>query len=707
MPPEYNKEDEMRTFTKRFVAIVFGIWLLMIAPATAQKKADDSAAWKKMDSDAELEQELRWIRAEAEAEIVTATKRKIPVRKAPAIATVITAEEIRSMGARDLMDVLKTVPCFGVSTNVSGGYMFEVRGLRTAQNEKILLMIDGHRMNDSYYGGCLDKFSMLSVQNIKQIEVIRGPGSALYGANAFVAAINIITKDAQDTDGVEVTAAGGSFDTKKFSLVGGKSFEKFEIAGSVYHADSDGPRLTIDADQFAGKPYSKTPGKTDSYLQQTEVFLKASYGNLEFTGQYFDKERGAYIGFGNALTDGSVYPQKNFWAELAYSHSFTNKASVNFRIYYDLFEETDDSRIMLFPEGYPEFPDGMFGCPSFKNRTVGTEIQYDLDLFKGNHLIAGFDYEYIEQYDVRRSTNFDPWTNAPLGSLQDISSWGNYNKDVTRKVWAAYFQDEWEIADGVNFTAGVRHDHYDDFGGTTNPRLGLVWSFLKDADLKLLYGQAFRSPSFRELYNSNLSAIGDPNLQPEEIRTYEAALGYRLKTSHGISLTYFHNDIENLITTDTGPPAHYLNMGGAKVDGIEVGLSGKYSADNYWKLNYTWQNPKDADTDEDLPDVPTHRASLSVNYGFTKYLSAHTDILWTGERPRVSGDDRGDMPSYTTVDLTLIAKNFYKNLEVRGIIHNLFDTEYEDPDMSGAQKLIPYDYPREGISALLEFSYRF
>ncbi len=701
----------MRSFTKQFAAVVFGIWLvLMPVPGAAQEKSEDSEAWEKAYWDARLDQELKWIRAEADVSIITATKRKISVRKAPAVATVVTAAEIRSMGARDIMDILKTVPGFGVSINPSGGYMFEVRGVRTAENEKVLFMIDGHRMNTPFWGSGTGEFNMLSVENIKQIEVIRGPGSALYGANAFVAAINIITKNADDTDGVEVTAAGGSFDTKKFSLVGGKSFEKFEIAGSIYNADSDGPRLTIDADRFAGKPYSKTPGKTDCYLKQNEVFLKASYGDLTFTGQYFDKERGTYIGFGNALTDGSVYSHKNFWTELAYSRSFTDKASAKFRIYYDRFEETDDSRIMVFPEGYPGFPEGMFGCPSFKNRTVGTEIQSDLDLFKGNHLIAGFNYEYIEQYDVKRVANFNPWTAppAPLGSAQDISSWGNFNKDVTRKVWAVYLQDEWEIRENLNLTAGVRHDHYDDFGGTTNPRFGLVWNFLKDADLKLLYGQAFRSPSFQELYNDgNPSSIGDPNLQPEEIKTYEAALEYRLKNFHGISLTYFHNDIDNLITRDSGTPARYLNKGGAKADGIEVGLSGKYSPDNWWKLSYTWQDAKDSDTDEDLPDVPSHRAGLSVNYGFTKYLDAHADILWTGERPRVSGDDRGDMPSYTTVDLTLIAKNFYKGFEIRGMVHNLFDEEYEDPDTTGAAKLIPGDYPREGISALIEVGYKF
>ncbi len=149
------------------------------------------------------------------------------------------------------------------------------------------------------------------------------------------------------------------------------------------------------------------------------------------------------------------------------------------------------------------------------------------------------------------------------------------------------------------------------------------------------------------------------------------------------------------------------NLGGAKVDGVELTLEGKYSPVNYWRLSYAWQNPKDADTDEDLPNVPSQRAGLSLNYGFTKYLNGHTDILWTGKRPRVSGDDRGDMPSYTTVDVSLIAKNFYKGFEIQGTVHNLFDEEYEDPDTSGAQKFIPYDYPREGISALITLSYKF
>ncbi len=644
--------------------------------------------------------------------MVTATKRKISVRKAPAIATVITADEIRNMGARDLMDVIKMVPGFGVSMSVEGRHMFEVRGISTVMSEKILMMIDGHRVNDPYTGSAFGwLFDYLSVEKIRQLEIIRGPGSALYGANAFVAVINVITKEADDIDGIEAGVAGGSFDTKKVSLLGGRSFKDkdFKIFGSVNYTDTDGLDVTIKADSIAGQPFSKTPGKADLSLEQTETFLKMSYGDLIFRGHFLQKDRGAYIGFANALTaDENSIVHKNFWSDLTYAKSFTDKFSASFRAYYDHFDESGEP-VKLFSEGFPGYPDGMMSRTHLEDSTVGTELQFGLDLSEKNHLIAGFNFERIRQHDVSHTANYNPFTMEPLGSLQNVSSWANYNREITRELWAVYLQDEWAVTDNLNLTAGVRHDNYDDFGGTTNPRFGLVWNFLRDADLKLLYGQAFRAPNFVELYNDgNPVVLGNPELKPETIKTYEAALGYRFGDSYAINANYFRNETDDLIVWDTSTsPGTYMNRGSAKVDGVEVVLTGKYTPANYWQLTYTWQNPKDADTDEDLPNVPSQRAGFSVNYEVCKYLNAHADILWTGKRPRVSGDDRGDMPSYTTVDLTLIAKNFYKGFEIRGMVHNLFDEEYEDPDLSGAQKLIPYDYPREGISALVEFSYRF
>ncbi|WP_207682497.1 TonB-dependent receptor plug domain-containing protein [Desulfonema magnum] len=661
------------------------------------------------DNTPKFEDELAFYALE-ERMMTTATKTKKTLRQAPAIATVITGDEIRSMGARNLTDVLKTVPGFGVSINETGWQMFEVRGIRTRDSEKILVMIDGHRVNNSYYGSALVHiFDNLSVEKVKQVEIIRGPGSALYGANAFVGVINVITKDGDDVNGADVTVAGGNFDTKKINLIGGKSFKDKDIKvfGSVDYSDTDGDDVIIKADTIAGTPFSMTPGNADLYLKKTEALLKVSYGNLIFKGHFLQQDKGSYIGFANALTDDNTYKTKDSWAELEYSRAFTDKFSASLRTYFDYFKQ--ETKLEVFPEGFPGYPDGGVGTPGLKNRTLGGEFQFDYDLFKGNHLIVGFNYEHIKQYDVGQRLNFDPWTFEPIASLQDVSSWANFNKDVTRKVWAVYVQDEWAIRNNLSITAGVRYDNYDDFGSTTNPRAGLVWNFLEHADLKLLYGQAFRAPNFIELYNdSNPSAVGNPNLEPEKIKTYEASLGYRFGDSYMMNLNYFHNDIDDLIAVDTFvTPAKYTNLGGAEVSGIEVVLNGRYNQTDYWKVAYTWQDPKDKDTDKELPFVPTHRINFSANYGISNYLEIHTDVIWTGERPRPEGDTREDSDAYTTVDLALTAKNFFRNLELQLAFHNLFDAEYEDPDLSGVQKLIPYDYPREGLSALFSVTYRF
>jgi iron complex outermembrane receptor protein len=314
------------------------------------------------------------------------------------------------------------------------------------------------------------------------------------------------------------------------------------------------------------------------------------------------------------------------------------------------------------------------------------------------------------QYDVHQYANFAPTLFRPvpvdLGAVQEVANW---NKDADRELMAVYLQDEWEIVDNLNLTAGIRYDHYSDFGDTTNPRVGVVWGFMENADLKLLYGQAFRAPNFVELYNQNNPVNqGNPDLDPETIKTYEASLGLRLAHSFSVDMNYFYNKIEDIIVWDTTTsPALHVNAGEAEVQGIELVLTGQYTQDNYWKVSYTYQDPKDSATDERLPYVPLHRAGASINYGLTKHLNIHTDILWTDERSRPAGDTRDDVDSYTTVDLALTLKNFYRTLEIQGTVHNLFDENYKDPDTSGASQLVPDDFPREGTSVMLSVSYKF
>ncbi len=651
-----------------------------------------------------------------EQDLVTATRHATSLRKAPAIATIITADEIRNMGARNLEDILKMVPGFGIATNEWGTHMIEVRGIRTGTSEKILVMIDGHSLNRNTNGSAAvyNVANKLPVENIKQVEVIRGPGSALYGNCAFVATINIITRNAEEINGLEVKGGGGSFDTYKGNLVGGSAFgDKLIVSGSLDHYQTNGAKLTIEADSVAGAPFSRSPGETDLRSRRTDAFLKVGYGDLTFRGHYQAQKERYYIGLASALTDDSYGDLDNYWGELAYSTRITDGLSTTLKLNYDYYGQAEGQFAKLFPNGANigtgVFPEGMIGKPMLKNRTIGGELQFDWDLFKGNHLIAGVAYEELQQYDVKQQANFNPQTFAPLASVQDVANW---NKNVTRQIFATYLQDEWQLPAQVNLTAGLRYDNYSDFGDTLNPRAGLVWSFLENADLKLLYGQAFRAPNFQELYNiNNPIVVGSPNLKPERIQTYEAVLGWRLNRYFAANANYFFSTIKDQIgwapSTVAGAPAVNANIGKTETQGIEVGTNGAIGSDLYWKLNYTWQDPRDAATDKRLPYVPSQRVGGSVNYALAKYVNLHTDILWTGARPRAAGDSRPEMPDYATVDVAVSLKNFFKTLEIQATVRNLFDKNYDDPDTSGALNKVPGDFPREGISAFVTASYRF
>lgn len=653
-----------------------------------------------------------------EADLVTATKRPTSLRKAPAIATIITADEIRNMGARNLLDVLKMVPGLGISIQEFGTHMIEVRGIRTSLSEKVLVMIDGHSLNMNIYGSAFiyNIASKLPVENIRQVEVVRGPGSALYGNSAFVATINIITRNAEEIDGLEVKAGGGSFDSFKGNLVGGKAIgDKLTVSGSLDHYQTNGPKLTVEADSLTGTPFSLAPGKTDLRSRQSDLFLKVGYGDLSFRGHYLTKKERLYIGLASALTDDSYNDIDNYWGELAYGLRLAEGVSSNMKLRYDYYEQ--DPLAKIFPNGFlGAFPSGMIGKPLVKDRTIGGELQVDWDIVKRNHLIGGFSYEVLSQYDVRQLANFDPVTFADQGPVQEVANW---NRDATRQIWALYLQDEWQLPARLNLTAGVRYDHYSDFGGTVNPRVGLVWSFLENADLKLLYGQAFRAPNFQELYNiNNPVVVGNPDLKPERIETYEAGLAWRLNRFFAANLNYFYSIIDDQIgwvpSSTPGQPAVNANIGKSKTQGVELGVNGAYGANIYWKLNYAYQDPRDANTDQRLPYVPSQRASGSINYALTRYLNLHSDVLWTGPRPRGPGDSRPEMPSYTTVDVAVTLKNFFKTLEIQATLRNLLDKRYKDPDTSGGAvnvagtgPKVPGDFPREGISTFVTASYKF
>ena len=636
--------------------------------------------------------------------VVSALKRPRTVLKSPAIMSVITAKQIKQMGFRTLIDVLKIVPGFYISMDETGEREIAVRGILDDASQKIKVLIDGHSINDVWRGGAMWNFDDLPVENIRKIEIIRGPGSALYGQNAFLAVIDIITKDTEDIDGFQVTTSGGSFSTQNYNLLFGRELGGLKISGFLDYFDTQGFSKKIEQDVLFPAAASRSPGQSQNRKEKTDLNLRLSYNNLEVKAKYMKKRRKDYIGVGDALNEESILRDTYMFTEFTYKLSLSEKLNMTPKVYYDqynydpFFEQRPDGHLGVYPEGIK-------GQLRFKQRTIGFENQVNYKLFEGNELTFGLQYEWIHQHDIKYGKNSHPITNANLTTVTDFTHDLPFTRKATRHIYAFYLQDEWNITKDIDLTIGVRHDRFTRFEGTTNPRVGLIWRFIEDAHLKLLLATAFKAPSFQEMFLTNNSVkIGNPSLDPEKINTFEIGLGYHFTEHMRASINYFYNRIRDKIILDTATPKQFQNGGGSRIHGIEAEWKADFGNDNYVFANYTFQDAEDTRDRNRLPDVPVYNGNIGINAGFCKYTNANLTTHLSGPRPREDGDTRRDIPAQALVNMTLIGKNFIDNFEVRGSVFNLFDKSYYDP---APQNTVPTDYPQQGRSFTIELRYQF
>jgi iron complex outermembrane receptor protein len=626
-----------------------------------------------------------------------ATKHLQTVREAPAIVSVVTEREIRNMGARNLLDILRRVPGFGTTIGPYGTFEFEIRGIKSINSERILFLIDGIPANEMVHGGLPIAANQMSVDNIKRIEIIRGPGSALHGSSAFSGVVNVVTKQGDEINGVVVSGGKGSFDTTKLDLQAGRRWADLDVALFLNYYRTDGPALEIPSD-FLGNS-----GVTDFRVDRLDTGLKIGYNDFTLNTRLTRLDRGPYFGVLFAANDESDLDTWFVFSELAYRHRFGQNGSLSVKTYLD--QGMEDFYWEILPEGTGPFTDGMIGNPSGKYATRGFEAQFDYRAADTHLLTVGAAVEQKSVYDTKHIANFDPLTGAPIGPVQDITDGGNYIREETRKIWAVYLQDDWSLTEKVNLVFGIRHDRYSDFGGTTNPRVAAVWQFAQGWDAKLMYGTAFMAPTFGELYFINNPAqVGNPNLDPEKMRTYEASVGYTTGATEG-RISYFHNDFDDKIQPLPQPSGLLVfgNRGGATVQGVEVEAKRRFGFGAEGYANYTYQKTEDAETHREIPEVAAHKGNVGVDFSPVKYLNVNANLFIIGKKPRVPGDPRKDAPGYALLDLTLIAKEFYKGLEIRGSVHNLLDKEYADP----LPPVVPGDLPREGRHLMVEALYRF
>ncbi|MBW1824400.1 MAG: TonB-dependent receptor, partial [Deltaproteobacteria bacterium] len=306
----------MKAIIAVFVLIVFAVINVDLAFSQDDQDLEKMAIDKELEQSASkeldaIDEEIRYLKAEMY--VITPSRIPEKIKKTASSITVVTDRQIRQMGARDLADVLeRAVPgIVGSKMGNPGAFDIAIRGQANANSSNILIMINSHPINEVGSGGATWAHDTLIVDNIKRIEVLRSPGSAVYGANAFVGVINIITKEAEDIDGFELIARGGSWDTQQYNLLYGKTFSDLEVAFNLNYFKTHGFRGLVEEDfqtqldrlvaPFGFPTASLAPGRMAGDREKYDVALNLKYKGFEFDGRYVDKEWDLPIGWATAL----------------------------------------------------------------------------------------------------------------------------------------------------------------------------------------------------------------------------------------------------------------------------------------------------------------------------------------------------------------------------------------------------------------------
>ncbi|MFV2059847.1 MAG: TonB-dependent receptor plug domain-containing protein [Gammaproteobacteria bacterium] len=597
--------------------------------------------------------------------------------KAPASVTVITRREIEQLGVRTLNELLNYVPGFQslMSPQDSNRSMILARGLSDVYGRHLLLMIDGNRINDEYTGGFTYANHLMSLYNVKQVEFIRGPGSALYGSNASSGVINIITGK-----------------QKQATLMLGSNNARSVSASTFGSAGERKSRVAIN--------YYRDEGQNYSGLTDNSGFNKSSQDPVEvFEGQ-IDLEYGR-----NKVT-------------LAYMATQLEDYYVNRRITNGV-NKNDTSRLGIYFERELKLPSNWQG--KYKLGAMRHDRQQQFVLSPSNPIKINsywqqetidtqVDFSYIT--DFKHQLSFGGY----LGTMEIPVASNNFTNrfvlDKSRQIIGLYIQDQFAIIDNLRLTAGLRYDNYSDVGDSFNPRLALLYQWLENHSFKFMYGRAYRAPSLGDLYDTE-SITGDGNLflDPVIVDSYEMAWLFS-KNNNNVILTWFYNNYQDLIgtRTTTGNLVIFDNLYDNQIHGLELEF--------HWEINTNWSTraglthiisnkttvPSGAKFNAPVELAPATYGSLYLNYLRNN---------WNWNISTVGYNSISVMQNSKSLFIvnSKLAYNINRRWKVSANIRNLFDENYSTPqsrpigtDESG--NLIQ-EYPSRGREFFITANYSF
>ena len=637
--------------------------------------------------------------------IVAATGYQQRASAAPSSVTVITGEEIRQLGHRTLNDVLRSMRGVYVVDDRNYGYT-GMRGflLPGDYNSRVLLLIDGRRINDVVYGYAPVGLDFpLSIDDIARVELIRGPGSAVHGSNAFFAVINVITVDGRGQRGLRATAEGGALAPTLGSPADDRRLLPRAVRGSLSYGDrflSDelGLYLSGSFHLHGGQPelyFPEFDGATDAtcvdHLSLAEIpcdgiarsndgevvataFAKARFRGFTLSGGALHRDKEvATAAFQTIFNDPAFHTiDEHGFVDLEYEGDLTERLELRARVFfhhyyyradypYDVREEAD--------EGAPLGGFRVINRDQTTAQTVGTTAQVTHRLRRPgravDRLVTSLGVDAENRFE-QHPRNFD------LGGAVYLDD------DRSSIVLGAFGQLEARVLRRLRLHAGGRLDyHADSFGLAASPRIAAVYSPVDQTHLKALYGTSFRAPSHYERFYSGPLYLPSPDLEPERIRTVEGIAERFLDDDVRLLVAGYWYRIDDLIVQELNQEglARFVNQSGhVTARGVEFEFEGRWDQVRA-RMSYGWQRAED-DDGERLVNSPRQLVKLAIIAPLGAGVVGAYEGLLTDERTSVRG---AEIEARFVSNLKLTRADIAPGLTASLSVRNLFDVAYADP----------------------------